>query len=104
MNPAYIILTNPHIITNIIYNHKGLQTPTAKIMNDFFEKYDTKLLINNIYYNDWDECVIEPLPNYEAKLLIDEIKELGYYYDSRGDKLSYYNDFFATCNCLGLYY
>tara|TARA_R110000823_G_scaffold165590_1_gene297771 strand:+ start:4578 stop:4889 length:312 start_codon:yes stop_codon:yes gene_type:complete len=90
MNPAYTILTNPHIINNIIYNHKGLQTPTAKIMNNFFKDYDTKLLID-IYYNDWDECVLEPLSNYKEKLLIEQIKE-GYYMPD----MSYYDDYFSS--------
>ena len=92
MNPAYIILTNPHLITNIIYNHKGLQTPTAKIMNDFFNDYDAKLLINNIYFNDWGERMCDELSTEQEKDIIDSIKEEGYYND-----MSYWDDYFATC-------
>ncbi len=44
MKLGYTILTNPHIMNNIIFKHKGLQSPTAKIMNDFFKKYDDEAL------------------------------------------------------------
>ena len=95
MNPAYTILTNPHIINNIFYKHKGLQSPTAKIMNDFFKEYDNKVLSERYYYNDYDEQIREQLSETEEKLIINRIKE-GFY----DDEPSYYTEYFLRVKML----
>jgi len=93
MNPAFTILTNPHIINNIFYKHKGLQSPTAKIMNDFFKEYDTEVLNERYYYNAYDEQIREEVSKTDEKLIIDIIKEC--FYD---DEPSYYTEYFLECN------
>lgn len=38
MKSGYTILTNPHLVSKIIYEYKGLTTPSAIAMNaDFIE-------------------------------------------------------------------
>lgn len=90
MKLGYTILTNPHIMNNIIYKHKGLQSPTAKIMNDFFKNYDDEVLIARYYYNDYYEQIREYLSETEEKVIIDIIKE-GF------DDLPYYYEYFLEC-------
>jgi hypothetical protein len=81
MNPALTILTNPHLINKIVYKHKGLQTPTAKIMQDFFRDYDEDLI--NVGFDEMmDE---EGLGAHAVSILgkskfINLIKEGNYYY------------------------
>lgn len=79
MNPAFTILMNPHLINKIVYKHKGLQSPTAKIMRDFFRDYEDELV--NIGFDEMmDEEVSEHfIKVFSKEKLINMIKE-GYYY------------------------
>ena len=93
MNPALTILMNPHLINNIVYKHKGLQSPTAKIMQDFFRDYDDDLI--NVGFDEMmDEeglsaHFINLLSRHE---LINNIKEGNYYYYNDIAYHTYYFD------------
>ena len=81
MNPAFTILMNPHLINNIVFKNKGLQSPTAKIMRDFFRDYDDDLV--NVGFDQMmdEEGLSKHLIFFFSKeKLINMIKEGNYYY------------------------
>tara|TARA_R110000803_G_scaffold196143_1_gene259426 strand:+ start:193 stop:486 length:294 start_codon:yes stop_codon:yes gene_type:complete len=93
MNPAFTILMNPHLINNIVYKHKGLQSPTAKIMNDFIRDYDNDLL--NVGFDqmmDSEGLSKHIVGCFSKEKLINMIKEGTYYYNNSIAYYTYYFD------------
>ena len=94
MNPALTILLNPHLINNIVFKHSGLQTPTAKIMRDFFRDYDENLI--DVGFDEMmnEEGLSKHIINvFSKEKLITMIKE-GYYYTY--NDIAYYSYYFQN--------
>jgi len=94
MNSAFTILMNPHLINNIIYSHKGLQSPTAKIMKDFFRDYDDDLI--NVGFDDMmeeDGLSQHFIKLYSKEKFINAIKEGNFY---KYEDIAYYSYYFQN--------
>jgi len=93
MNASFTILMNPHLINNIVYKHCGLQSPTAKIMKDFFKQYDDDLVSVGFDEMMDEEGLSAHFINLLSReKLLNLIKEGNYYYYNEIAYYTYYFD------------